>query len=295
MKTPAIKTLLTVSAGACLLVALVCPSDSRAGRTSDDRAVAETPARKVSPGKQRRQSRRCFIRSCLDPIRACKASEACSDWLACMDGCDDDPMLCPTVCGAFYQAPEVNDFTRCALENACIEIDFSGLPACAAPEGEPAEVGVVDGFWWVSAIDGHDYVLYDDCQRFVLTELDDARIDVENSTHVSHQGETRVVQNLGTFTRRDDGSLELVYDNWVGYRELYRPLYATERVLVAHVCSQDTTGSTHDYGTLVLTRSPLEELASDERRELDERLEGVLDRSLAEFRRIGTSGCSNGP
>ncbi len=156
-------------------------------------------------------------------------------------------------------------------------------------------MGDVDGFWWVSAIQGHDYVLYDDCQRFVLSEQDEGRIDVENSTLVSHQDQTRVVQNLGTFTRQDDRSLELVYDNWVGYRELYSPLYATESAIVAHVCSQDTTGSTHDYGTLVLTREPLEGMDSEEHDLLEASLQRTLDTSLEGFRMIGTTGCPNGP
>jgi len=271
-----------------LLALLAAPSTGLA----DDAADESRTRRMVR--KERRQSQMCFIGSCLGPIRDCKASAECADWLACLEECGDDQMLCPTVCGAFYQAPEVNAFTRCALDNGCIEIDFSALPPCATPEAELAAVGDIDGFWWVSAIRGHDYVLYDDCQRFVFTEQD-ARISVQNSTTVEHKGETRVVQNLGNFTRQGDGSLELIYDNWVGYRELYSPLYATEQAMVMHVCSQDTTNTTHDYGTLVLTRTPLDGLGEQEHAALEASLQQTLDASLTGFRMIGTSGCPNGP
>ena len=237
----------------------------------------------------------CMMISCMAPIQACQANQECSDWLECMEGCGDDQMLCPTVCGAFYQAPEINDLITCALESECLEIDFSALPDCDPPHAERVPLGDFDGFWWVSAIHGHDYVLYDDCQRFVFSTQDDTHVSAHNSTLVSYEGETRVVDNIGQFTRTSDGSLDLVYENWVGYREQYNPMFATERVMLMHVCSEDTTGAVHDYGALVLTRTPLEDLDATERDALEAAVQEIYGLPLADFRSIGTQGCANGP
>ena len=238
---------------------------------------------------------RCVMTSCWAPLQACTGDEACAGWLDCMGICGDDPMLCPTVCGAFFQAPEIQALSQCALDARCVDLDFSALPPCDRPPGALVAVDELDGFWWVSAIRGHDYVLYDDCQRFVFSELDGSGIDVANSTQVSYRGETRVVGNHGTFAPRADGVLELVYENWSGYRELYHPLFASPDALVAHVCSEGTTGDMHDYGALVLTRAPLGDLEASRRAELEDAVRRLYGAPLADFRLIGTSGCANGP
>ncbi len=259
-------------------------------------AVVETSCKERSAArKQKRKTRRCFMFSCLDEIRSCTSNDECSAWMECLETCGDDQMLCPTVCGAFYQAPEINAFTQCALDNGCIDIDFSSLPACDRPDVPLQPVGDIYGFWWVSAIHGHDYVLYDDCQRFVLTQTDDSSIDVWNSTQVSYQGETRVVDNMGAYTRMPDGTLQLAYNNWVGYLEQYNPVYVTEAAMVMHVCSQNMTDEAHDYGALVLTRQPLDALDGADRAQLEEAVQRIYGLPLADFRQIGTHECSNGP
>jgi len=261
-----------------------------------EESAGETSFRQRSAArKEKRKTRRCIVFDCLDEVRACTASDECTAWMECLETCGDDQMLCPTVCGAFYQAPEINAFTQCALDNGCIEIDFSALPACSMPDVPLEPVGDIDGFWWVSAIHGHEYVLYDDCQRFVLTQLDATRIDVWNSTQVSHQGETRVVDNMGGYTRMPDGTLQLAYDNWVGYLEQYNPVFVSEQVMVMHVCSQDSTDEAHDYGALVLTREPLATLGEADRVQLEEAVQRIYGVPLADFRQIGTHECSNGP
>ena len=278
------------------LATLVGPSLGSAAPPSAEEGVVETSCQERSAARrQERRTRRCILLECLGPIRDCRSNDACTAWMECMETCDDDPMLCPTVCGAFHQAPEVNAFTQCALDQGCIEIDFSSLPPCARPEVPLAPVGDIDGFWWVSAIRGHDYVLYDDCQRFIFTQRDPSRIDVHNSTTVSYQGETRTVDNIGFYTRLEDGTLQLSYDNWVGYLEQYNPLFASEQAMVMHVCSQDSSDETHDYGALVLTRAPLAELEEPHRAQLEEAVLSIYGVPLADFRPIGTSDCSNGP
>ncbi len=281
-----------------LLIGAKLGAPGKLDAAQDASAGAQVEAARGERAEARRQlrrSRRCIVFQCLDPVRACSASEECGAWLECIEGCGDDRMLCPTVCGAFYQAPQINAFTGCALEHGCIELDFSELPPCAVPEGPLAPVGDIDGFWWVSAIHGHDYVLYDDCQRFVLEERSPGRIEVENSTSVTYEGETRMVRNPGHYSRATDGVLELSYDNWVGYLERYHPVYSSASAMVMHVCSQDTTEAVHDYGALVLTRVPLATLPEVERAGLEEAVARLYGLPLEEFRPIGTEGCPNGP
>ena len=240
-------------------------------------------------------TQRCITANCLDEIIACQSETECTGWLDCMQECDDndDPMLCPTVCGAFYQSPEVNTFTQCALDKGCVEADFSSLPPCELPETTPVTVGNIDGFWWVSAIQGHDYVLYDDCQRFIFEELNESEISAENSTLVTYKDETRVVKNIGKYTRTDNGNLELVYENWAGYTELYYPFHVSSNVMIMHVCSMREDNIPHDYGTLILTRVPLSSLDSVERAEMETALDNIYQTTLEDFYLLRTSGCPN--
>lgn len=241
------------------------------------------------------RTQRCLTANCLDKIIACQANAECASWLTCMQECGDEQMLCPTVCGAFYQSPAINAFTQCGLDSGCIAIDFSYLPPCDRPDADPVTVGSIDGFWWVAAIQGHDYVLYDDCQRFIFAGLNDTEISVENSTYVTYKDETRVVNNVGTYTRTADGYLELAYDNWPGYRERYYPFHVTPNVMVMHVCSVDSSTLSHDYATLILTRVPLAALDSAETAQLEAALQIIFKTTLDDFRLLGTSGCPNGP
>jgi hypothetical protein len=238
-------------------------------------------------------TQRCITANCLEEIIACQSDTECTGWLDCMQECGDDPMLCPTVCGAFYQSPEVNVFTQCALDNGCVEVDFSSLPPCNLPETKPVAVGNIDGFWWVSAIQGYDYVLYDDCQRFIFEELNETEISVENSTLVTYKDETRVVKNIGKYTRITNGYLELVYENWAGYSEQYYPFHVSPNVMVMHVCSVSSDNIPHDYGTLILTRAPLSSLDSAEMAEMETALGNVFQTTLEDFRLLRTSDCPN--
>ncbi|MCP4714295.1 MAG: hypothetical protein GY868_04185, partial [Deltaproteobacteria bacterium] len=238
-------------------------------------------------------TQRCITANCLDEIVECQSDTECTGWLDCMQECDDGPMLCPTVCGAFYQSPAVNAFTQCALDNSCVEVDFSSLPPCKLPETPPVAVGNIDGFWWVAAIKGYDYVLYDDCQRFILKELSETEISAENSTLVTYKDETRVVKNIGKYTRTSDGYLELVYENWAGYTELYYPFHVSPNVMVMQVCSVSSDNIPHDYGTLILTRVPLVSLGSAETAEMKTALENIFQTTLEDFLLLRTSDCPN--
>ena len=239
------------------------------------------------------RTQHCITSNCMDNIKACNADTECTAWMACMNECGDDMMLCPTICGAFYQSPNINAFIQCGLDNGCIKIDFSYLPPCKLPETKPVTVGNIDGFWWVSAIQGEDYVLYDDCQRFIFNELSATQISVENSTLVTYKGETRAVKNIGKYTRTTDGYLKLVYENWAGYYEQYYPLHVSPNVMIMHVCSVDSSNNAHDYATLILSRVPLDSLGSTEMTELQTALQNIFSTTLEDFTLIRTADCPN--
>ena len=237
-------------------------------------------------------SQECVFLNCMEHVIACGSDTECNGWLTCMGECGDDKMLCPTQCGAFFQSDVINSLSQCALNSGCISIEFPDLPACNLPEAEPVAVDNIDGFWWVSAIKGSDYVLFDDCQRFILQE-NETGIDVENSTLVTYKDETRVAINNGLFTRTDEGYLKLVYENWAGYSEQYHPYYVTPNTMVMHVCSVDSEKECHDYGILLLTREPLSSMDSGEMAEMETALENVFQNTLEDFRMIRTSDCPN--
>jgi len=239
------------------------------------------------------KAQHCITSNCLDKIVACKGDTECNSWLSCIEECGKNDMLCQTICGAFYQSSKINAFLQCGLDNGCIKIDFSSLPQCKVPETKPVEVGNIDGFWWVSAIQGSDYVLYDGCQRFIFKELSATEISAENSTLVTYKGETRVCKNVGTFTRTTDGYLKLVYDNYAGYYEQYYPVYQSANVIAMHVCSVDTANNAHDYGTLILTRVPLDSLDSAEMAGLETALKNFFQTTLGDFTLIRTTDCPN--
>lgn len=235
----------------------------------------------------------CVFAYCTDDVLSCVGDAECSGWLACMEECGDDAMLCPTQCGAFYQSPVIESLSNCALGNGCAFVEFPDLPACILPESTYAPVGNFEGTWWVSAIKGYDYVLYDDCQKFIFTELNATEIDVEGSHPITYNGETRIATNNGLFTRTAEGYLELVYENWAGYRERYNPYYITDNVMVMHVCSVGTDDVCHDYATLILTRESLSSMDSADLAAMETALGNIFQTTLDDYQLIGTESCPN--
>ena len=226
----------------------------------------------------------------------CFNDPECTAWLNCMEGCGEDEMLCPTQCGAFYQSPQIDSMSQCALDNGCAFVEFPDLPACDLPQAPLQTVGNIDGFWWVTAINGNEFVLYDDCQRFIFDETA-TEIVVENSTlvTVNNSTETRVAINNGNFTRELEGYLTLVYDNWAGYSERYHPYHVTDNVMIMHVCSVGTDGECHDYGTLILSRSPLNELSAADSSAMDAALQNVFQETINDYSLLRTENCPNAP
>lgn len=236
---------------------------------------------------------RCLGVRCGGEIMACVRDPECKAWLDCMQGCGDDKMRCPTFCGAFFQSPRVSAFTQCGLEQQCIQIEFEGLPACAAPPAPIIPLEGADGPWWVAAIRGHDYVLFDDCQRFVFETLGPTEVRARNSMPLAYRGETRLCRNEGRYARTASGMMRLTYENWNGYSEEWTYSWRSEHALLAHVCSSGVPGRSHDYGTFILTRGALADLSEDERTRLEQALRDIYGLRLSDLTPLRTAGCVN--
>jgi hypothetical protein len=236
---------------------------------------------------------RCLGVRCGGEVLACVRDPECKAWLDCMQGCGADKMRCPTFCGAFFQSKRVSAFTQCGLTNQCIQVEFEGLPACAAPAAPLTPLEGADGVWWVAAIRGHDYVLFDDCQRFVFETLGPTEVRARNSMPLTHQGETRICRNEGKYTRTASGMMQLVYENWNGYFEEWHYSWRSENALLAHVCSSGAPGRSHDYGTFILTRRPLADLPQEERARVEQALRDIYRLEVSDLRALKTTGCAN--
>lgn len=236
---------------------------------------------------------RCLAVRCGGDVLACVRDPECKAWLDCMQECGDDKMRCPTFCGAYYQSPTVSAFTQCGLAKGCIQVEFAGLPACAAPATPLIPLEDADGAWWVAAIKGPDYVLFDDCQKFVFETLGPGDLRARNSVPLTRKGETRICKNEGRYTRTPSGMMQLVYENWNGYREEWNYAWRSEHTLLAHVCSAGGPGASHDYGTFILSRVPLADLSADERAALEAALRDIYQLGLGDLTPLKTAGCPN--
>jgi len=236
---------------------------------------------------------RCLAVRCGGEVLACLRDPECKAWLDCMQECGGEKMRCPTFCGAYYQSPTVSAFTQCGLQKRCIQVEFEGLPACATPATPRIPLEDVDGTWWVAAIKGWDYVLFDDCQKFVFETLGPGQVRARNSVPLTRNGETRVCRNDGRYTRTPSGMMQLVYENWNGYREEWSYAWRSENSLLAHVCSAGGPGASHDYGTFVLSRVPLTELPAGEHAALERALRELYHLELGDLTLLKTTGCAN--
>ncbi len=236
---------------------------------------------------------RCLGVRCGIDMVDCVRDPECSAWLDCMEGCGDDNMDCPTRCGAYYQSPAINAFTRCGLNNQCIDLNLGSLPKCGAPDVPAVPLEDADGTWWVVGIKGPEYALYDGCQRFIYTTLGQTEIRAQNSVPLTLNDEMRICKNEGKFTRTDNGIMELVYENWEGYFETWQFTHRFENSMLAYVCSSSNSEETHDYGAFILSRVPLAELGAEEFAALVQGLRDAYHLELDELTPVKMVDCPN--
>lgn len=235
---------------------------------------------------------RCLGLRCTGDVVACARDPECSAWLTCIQECNGEPMKCPTFCGAYFQSPKANAFLDCGLRNQCLRIDFSSLPACGAPSAPAVPLEGVDGTWWVAGIKGPDYVLFDDCQRFILTDLGTTEVRAQNSVPLTRKGEMRIAKNEGKFSRTDGGVMQLVYENYAGYSERWHFTHRFANSMLVYVCSV-SSGERHDYGAFILSKVPLAELPAEERSALEAAALDVYRLKVSDYTPLKVVGCPN--
>jgi len=236
---------------------------------------------------------RCMGVRCGFDMVACARDPECKAWLDCMQGCGDDNMDCPTRCGAYYQSPTINTFTKCGLDNQCIDLNLGSLPKCGAPDVPALPLEDADGEWWVVGIKGPDYALYDECQRFVYTTLGQTEIRAQNTVPITLNDNMRICKNNGNFTRAENGIMELVYENWEGYLETWKFTHRFENSMLAYVCSASNSEEQHDYGAFILSRMPLAELGAEEHAKLVQALRDAYQLELDELTPVNMVDCPN--
>ena len=133
----------------------------------------------------------CVFNNCSPEISECLQDEECSKWISCITECGDDKFKCPTFCGLYYQSPNTEQITICALGNECPVIDFSDFGTCDVPEAEFLDLGNMSGTWWLSASSGEDHVFDFDCQQFVFEEQDPTLLNVNYTVTVDKDGDEK--------------------------------------------------------------------------------------------------------
>jgi len=131
-----------------------------------------------------------------------------------------------------------------------------------------------------------------DCQRFDLDELSATDLNVAFSAPLSVDDVDKLCTTSGTFHRRADGSVLVDYGNFLGYHEDWYVLHKSAHVLVADLCFA-AGDDARDYGTLVLSRVPLDQLPAAERDALDSALSARLGFGLDDTTAVRTTDCAN--
>lgn len=234
----------------------------------------------------------CLMDHCMPELTACMGDAVCSGWMDCIQQCGDDMMKCPTFCGLYYPSPLANDFIGCALDEACMSIDFSAYPPCEVPTADLEDLGGMGGTWWFAMHHGEDYLFDYDCQKLMFEEVSPTYLNVDYSVPLTHQGESRIAETHGSFQQRDDGSVLVEYGTFLGYHEDWYVVHKSDHAIVAHVCFASDADA-KEYGTLVVTREPLEELDASEREAIDQAIEEKLGLDPEGFQHASMEGCEN--
>lgn len=210
----------------------------------------------------------CLARKCGLQMARCGIQSECREWLGCVRSCQDDAIKCPSFCGFFYQSEAIHRFSQCVFESSCVDLGFTKFPAYDHGDRRLVPLEQLTGTYWFAAFYGGDHIFDYDCQRFDFQTKAKGQVAVTYSVPLERQGQWRRTQVEGSLQTLPSQAIEVKYDNFVGYHELWYPLAQTEETLLAHICF--TKGEDcHDYGTLLLAKRPLEQIPQKEKDHLD--------------------------
>ena len=237
----------------------------------------------------------CVMKHCTLQTMMCMLDENCSNWIQCVEGCEeDDKINCPTFCVMYYSSPVIDAFIGCAMDDfGCYIEDYSAYPDCTAPDGERLDLAGMHGSWWLTRVHNNETSMFEfQCQNFSFEEHSSERLSLDFTVPLEHDGEWRIPVTETDFQWRSDGSILVDYPAWSNYTEDWHLLHKTENTLVAHVCFESYEDY-KNYGKLVLSRMPIEDLESEEREALDKALQEAYNLGLQDFDTVGTNDCSN--
>lgn len=236
----------------------------------------------------------CLAQKCGLTMMGCAAQRECRNWLQCVIGCGEDKIRCPSFCGFYYQSPRINATNLCIFKSECVDLGFSEFPDYQHAQRPRLSLDGIDGTYWFAASHGGSQIFDFDCQRFDFTTdfSLDSTLKVNFQVPLSHNGQERMTGAQGVFKTLEDGSIEVIYDNFAGYHEKWYLVEKTANTLLAHVCIGAET-ICYNYGTVILSKQPLSDLDTTERNALDYTLQQHFKLDLSDFKSSRTTGCSN--
>jgi hypothetical protein len=212
----------------------------------------------------------CLAKACGWDLVQCGVEGDCRDWLQCVLACGEDKVRCPSICGFTFQSKRINKTNQCIFASTCVELGFAELGSYEHGDRPQKSLAGLEGNYWFAGSHGGSQILDVDGQRFHFRTRDQEPevIDVHFAVPLMRKGQMSVRSAQGTFRMLADGSVEVAYDNFVGYHERWYILERTPHTLLAHVCIAGEE-MCYNYGTLLLSQTSLQDLSEEERTALD--------------------------
>ncbi len=233
----------------------------------------------------------CVAQHCMDALTACLPDQDCNGWLECSDECGQYNMGCETFCGFYYQSEIIDNFVKCVTEAECYTLDYSYVAPCNKPTGDFFDLSGMEGKWWLSFVDPGAHVFDDGCQLFDFDEQSESFLAGTVTVPLTISDVEKIVVIEGTWVREEEGHILVEYEAFGNFVENWYILHKSENIMIARLCFM-SYGDARNYGEVVLTRLPYEEIPSPERAAAEDTLitHGV---QLSDLKKLKVTGCSN--
>ena len=294
---------------ACTLLAAAC-TDESPGKTSGGESTSE-PANVADdsgqppdasptvdagdPGSAAAAMQQCLFENCRAEIESCFGDPECGGWLSCNQACDpNDKLLCPTICGWYYQSPLIAPFAQCMFDHECVVQDYSNFPACDAPEVEPKDLSGLGGTWWLTRHVSEDHALASDCQKLEWEELSSTALKVVGTAPLTLNGQERICRLEGTYQMNADGTIRTEYTtSYVDYFVKWTLIHKSANSFLVNICFSTPGAEMRKYGTWLITRTTVEDLSPQEYAELDAAATDALGYGIGDMDRVSMANCPN--
>ena len=236
----------------------------------------------------------CLAKKCGMTLMACGLDNECRDWLQCILKCGDDKIRCPSTCGFYYQNTSINKTSHCVFDSQCVDVGFASLPAYDHQNRPKLDLSDVAGTFWFAAAASPAPIFDFDCQRFDFTpdRVKKGTLGVDFGVPLTLTGQERITKTHGRFTELPDGTIDVAYDNFAGYHEHWFIVGKTAQTIAAHVCIAAPT-TCYDYGTLLLSKVPLDQLDTSELQRLKTLLQTLFSIDVTTMKTPEISACPN--